>query len=729
LVLIAAGIAVWQRQNAEAEAQRALSRQLAAQSAALVDSSPDLASLLAVEAYRTEPTAEATASLYRAVSLPLRHRFPRVKGGGAYMSQIYDRQQDTDAFTLPMTVSHNGRTAAVAGFDGVDLRNTATGRRVRTFETHMGIQQTMAFNHEDRILAVANSHADMSPRNQIQLRDIRTGETVRTLTGTEHDNFEELMFSADGRTLASGTSYGRVRLWDVRTSRSRSQVEGYSKLRTGMAFSPDLRYVAMSSKAGELSLWSLTGGSEQMKISGKSDPPASALAFSPDSRILATGLRNGAVQLRRVADGKLIRTALGRSVTSIRALAFSPDGGAIAVANDDGTVTLHDSGTGRLLGTVAAPEQGQGTELGFGARNDTLIVNTSKNLRSYDLSAMRPRATLSRSAGYTGALALSGDGKRLFTVSKDGGTQLWDVVRGKALTARGPEQAQYFAYLATFDSAESPLAVGFGDQQMLTWDAASGTIHGRMPRDRSEISDLSLSPDGRLLAAGERSVGERQRVVLWDAGSGKRLQDLMIGKRSADALTFSPDGRALAVGRGREGTQLWDTARRKRRATLPEDVGEGLAFSADGQTLATATPGGSSEADGVVRLWDIPGARVRATLNGHTRHVVAAVFSQDGRTLATAGSDGTVRLWDAATGLPRATLTTPEGSPSSVALTPDSRTLVIGTNSGDISVWRVDLPTPEEAIEKICRAVGRRLTAAERATYAPGSEPHTECHS
>ncbi|MYZ35997.1 MULTISPECIES: serine protease [unclassified Streptomyces] len=67
IVVIAAGLAFGQRQEALDARRVAESRMLAAQSATFRDTDPDLASLLAVEAYRTSPTPEAVDSVYAAV--------------------------------------------------------------------------------------------------------------------------------------------------------------------------------------------------------------------------------------------------------------------------------------------------------------------------------------------------------------------------------------------------------------------------------------------------------------------------------------------------------------------------------------------------------------------------------------------------------------------------------------------------------------------------------------
>ena len=67
---------------------------------------------------------------------------------------------------------------------------------------------------------------------------------------------------------------------------------------------------------------------------------------------------------------------------------------------------------------------------------------------------------------------------------------------------------------------------------------------------------------------------------------------------------------------------------------------EGVAFSPNGQTLASASD------DGTVRLWDVRGHRaLGAPLRGHKGAVLGVAFSPDGQTLASGGDDGTVRLW------------------------------------------------------------------------------------
>jgi WD40 repeat protein len=124
------------------------------------------------------------------------------------------------------------------------------------------------------------------------------------------------------------------------------------------------------------------------------------------------------------------------------------------------------------------------------------------------------------------------------------------------------------------------------------------------------------------------------------------------------------------------------------------DEVRGVAFSPDGKTLAVGHIGIlGSEAENIVRLWDVATGEMVAELRGHTGGVINVTFSPDGKRLATEGggmvSDDTVRLWDLATG--RALVVSQQhgiGYRSVVAFSVDGKMLAAGgKEDNNLRLW------------------------------------------
>jgi len=92
-------------------------------------------------------------------------------------------------------------------------------------------------------------------------------------------------------------------------------------------------------------------------------------------------------------------------------------------------------------------------------------------------------------------------------------------------------------------------------------------------------------------------------------------------------------------------------------------------FSPDGKTVATAS------ADGAARLWEVPGGRQIAVLESKN-NVHTAVFSGDGKRLLTCSDEPRAHLWEARTGRKVAVLPGAERWVTSGAFSPDSKMVV-----------------------------------------------------
>ncbi|MGX1478385.1 UNVERIFIED_CONTAM: sugar lactone lactonase YvrE [Streptomyces canus] len=319
VALVAGGLAVGQWRSAVTAQHLAQSRQLAAQSGALLDSVPDLAALLAVHAYRTSPTREATAALYAAAALPLRKRLV----GGA---------QPVDSLAL----SPDGHTVAANSRDGKVRIWSLPGGRLRHTFTGYDSGEVAAFSPDGGTLAVAFTRgAD----GVIALLDPVTGRKLGTITVPD-GSVRGIAFSPDGRTVAAA-SVTTVRVWDVATGRTRTVGGGRIDGRA-VAFSPDGRTYAVVRAGGSVQLREVATGIVRHTLK---DVPVgmNELAFAPDGRTIAVPSPGDTVRLWDTASGAARATmTAGHHGRGTMKVALGADGRTQVTSNNgDPDVRVH----------------------------------------------------------------------------------------------------------------------------------------------------------------------------------------------------------------------------------------------------------------------------------------------------------------------------------------------------------------------------------------------------
>ncbi|WP_256726459.1 nSTAND1 domain-containing NTPase [Streptomyces acidiscabies] len=709
LALLGTGLAVGQWRSAVGAQRLAESRQLAAQSGALLRSDPDRAALLAVRAYRTAATREATEALYAAASLPLRQR---LVGGKRPVQAI--------------ALSPDGRTLAAYDADGTVQIRDLPGGRLRHTLAGLGGTRSMVFSPDGSVLAVAGA--------EIGLWDPATGEKVNSLA--IRDGYVRGM-DFHGRTLAVASPAG-VRLWDTGTGRLRKPLAGLRDPEA-VAFGPGGRTVAAAGLDGGVRVWDVATGRTVAVHEGWT---RAEVVFSPDGQTYSITPDGGSVELRDVATGALRRT-LGTGGRP----AFAPDGRTLAVAGPGDTVRIWDAVSGAALASLTAGHHGRALmEIALGP-DGTLVTSTNldPSVRVQRWSAERPRATLYGAVGtYVADLAFGPGGRAVATVSEratpmpgDGSAQLWDV-RASALVPAStpgeppvqPRDAGTVALvpLSMLDEPSTrPRETGTTVRKttaLNTGPASGGTALGFTPDGRAlvsrsvgngviEVRDLTtgrllhsrrlgpvdkiaFSPDGTRLGA----VGPDGTVQIWHL-STDTLRTIRTGDHhTLRTMAFTPDGRELAlvtIHPRSERLTLLDTTTGRTRHTLDLSIGGSLsiAFSPDGRTLAAA-----SGDTGTVQIRDPRTGRLQHTFDAGDQ-AVSPAFSPDGRTLAT-GEPGAVHLWDLATGRPRRTL--PTRSYATPEFSPDGRTLAVVVGNS-VELWDVDLPDPARAMREIREAV------------------------
>jgi RNA polymerase sigma factor (sigma-70 family) len=107
---------------------------------------------------------------------------------------------------------------------------------------HMKSRDGRAFSPDGRLLVDWAEHPFGRSRiDHVYVWDVATGRAVTTLTAGPRNGAANAAFAPDGRTLATASADGVIRLWEVATWQVRAEFRGHRDRVTAVAFGPDGR--------------------------------------------------------------------------------------------------------------------------------------------------------------------------------------------------------------------------------------------------------------------------------------------------------------------------------------------------------------------------------------------------------------------------------------------------------------------------------------------------------
>lgn len=535
----------------------------------------------------------------------------------------------------------------------------------------------------------------------------------------DHGRIVCMQWHPDGRTLVSGSTSGYVRVWSVPEGRETTAFQGFpdgdsigrlcfsedgrylagcgdvygyrpdppargawvralpdatevAMLRhegnvTWVALSRDGRYAASKATDGTLCLWALPEGRRTATLRVSSQPVESGLAFAPDGRTVAAAADDETVGVWAVPDGRRVATLASTEGMS-GPLLFSPDGRLLSTGGRTAT---------RLWAvppwtpmTIIPGLPGLGPSC-FVSGAPGLILCVAGQTSLLCLSAGDGRS-IGSIEGY--ALSFSDDGRRAVVLAGDR-VRVVSIPDGAVLREFQPDPQRQ-------SGAGAPALLPGGDLMVMPgsgiWSVTSGERVAALPGS-SEF--LGFSADGRcFLSRASATV-----IDVWSWPGGQRIAGVQLPEMDYRAGTgrvvTSPDSRHAVWLRDGLATS-WRLSDGVRVPALDAPDVYSALFSPDGRLLATTGR--------EIRVRSVPDGAEVARLPGVGW--VEMAFSPSGRRLATASQQGGIRLWSIPGGREVATLTRFLPYARQPTFSPDGRLLAV-RGLGVLTLW--SLPDEE----------------------------------
>ncbi|MCB5167267.1 protein kinase [Streptomyces bambusae] len=717
VALLAGGLAYQQSQAAAREQSRAAARTTAQAATSLRAADPKLAMLLGVASWRIAETEDSRAALLGAVNQAEADML-RVRSASGIRQDSYRRLSD------------DGRVFVLGEAGEFQVWDVPGRRMLASSRGKAGLADATidSISPDGRLLLA-------SDRDGAQVLDARTLKPVGPrLGGLDGLATYKAQITTNGLVVAD---HRILRASDGRQLAAHAEGED-------IAVSPDGRLAATCPYGGPVRLWRLgTDGLTGTPLAtprGTRQPECGAdgrLQFSADGKRLAALSRTGQQFLWRAADG----THLGSvAVTELADPALSSEGRfVLGYNNNTGAIDVYPT-DGEWQGPyLTYPARGTGNVNGdeqivyaIDDKQRRLVFHRTEASTVDTVDVAGPPVGLpSELSGETRTGTVSRNGRVAMAQALGHEQQLVDLRTGRALGPRVPQREDKpgaSEFRASLSADGSRLA--FADEHdVVVWDVAAGKELFRKEPQGYWIQPLTLSPDGRYVAAfmlahgseGNATFLDRPGTIqVWDVASGKPLHRIESLRKEGPTIAISPDSTLLVSAAG-DALDL-TTGKHRRNVFKDESVGA-LAFSPDGKTLAVF------KENGLTALWDgkvteqygaLPGAALGPGGDHYGEGVGHFAFSPDGRLLAGRVGDDAVQLWDLKSRLALGAPLNLEGKVHDIAF--DGAVLRTPDRQNPLRSLDTD---PDVLIESVCRRVGGRdVTEGEWGQYVPRGIPY-----
>jgi serine/threonine protein kinase len=309
--------------------------------------------------------------------------------------------------------------------------------------------------------------------------------------------------------------------------RSPSRLIGHTDTVTALAFPAGGKTLASASADGTVRLWTLASGAEKTVV--KHPAPCTAMALAPDGHTLASASRDVSIRIDDLETGQVLHTFT--EPKRMFGLAFGRNG-ILYVATENSVVSwgwLVHARSDRFFAHERTTRM-----VAVHPRDEMVVAGTQEGglyIHTFTPPANREILGLRKEPICGGVF--SPDGANLATVGEapDDTVRLWDM---KTLRRQGqwsPWRSLSRHPGGALSVAWSPdgrvVASGGADGVVKVWDPDTGAIrvefrHPETGAEGVSVTCLAFSPDGRLLASGGADKMVRLHDVSAFSGPPKR---------------------------------------------------------------------------------------------------------------------------------------------------------------------------------------------------------------
>jgi len=286
--------------------------------------------------------------------------------------------------------------------------------------------------------------------------------------------------------------------------------------------------------------------------------------------------------------------------------------------------------------------------------------------------------TLEGHSDWVNHVAVSPDGRRAVSTSRDKTLKVWDLESGRRVCTLEGHSSYVFGVAVSPDGRR--VISGSSDYTLKVWDLESGREARTLEGHSGVVCGVAVTPDGRRAVSASHDL----TLKVWDLEAGCELHTLRGHSAAVNDVAVTPDGQRAVSASSDGKLKLWDLETGRQLRTLEGHHSTwlfGVSLTPDGRRAVSAS------SDGMLKLWDLETGRELRRLQGHSLWVNAVAVTQDGRRAVSASNDKTLKVWDLETGRELRTLQGHSDEVHHVAVIPNGRRVISASRDLTLKVW------------------------------------------
>jgi uncharacterized protein YjbI with pentapeptide repeats len=273
-------------------------------------------------------------------------------------------------------------------------------------------------------------------------------------------------------------------------------------------------------RGGKLNLLKLSDGKIIRRFDGHKGT-IRTITVHPNAKIAASGADDKTIRLWNIGTGAGIGVLKGHT-KKVLSLAFSGDGKFLLSGSADGTARVWDVSKQKSTMTYKAHKGEVGAIVTLPGKPIALSASASAKDRSiirvWNYVNSVPLGNLSGHRAPIFALAVSSDGTKLVSGSKDKTVKIWDIKQRKPIKTLGVLDGHRGAIRSLVIADGGRLIVsGSDDRTIIVWNTKTGEIVDRIKKHKGKIIGLALSLDRKSVISSSKD----KSVRVWHLTGGK----------------------------------------------------------------------------------------------------------------------------------------------------------------------------------------------------------------